>query len=80
MARHTISLPDRMSDYVEGRVGEGQYGNLSEYFRDLVRKEQEQRRLAIEELREILDRAERSGISECSPDEIRARIRKTSAA
>lgn len=43
MAKLTISMPDAMADYVASRVETGQYGNVSEYFRDLVRREQEGR-------------------------------------
>jgi len=51
-----------MSEYVTSRVQVGQYGNVSEYFRDLVRREQ-QRQNAAQELRRILTDAEASGIS-----------------
>jgi antitoxin ParD1/3/4 len=34
-------MPDAMSDYIASRVETGQYGNVSEYFRDLVRREQQ---------------------------------------
>ena len=36
---------------------------MSEYFRDLVRRDQERREGAIQQLREMLDRAEASGLS-----------------
>lgn len=62
MAKMTISMPDAMSDYIASRVDTGQYGNVSEYFRDLVRREQ-QRQSAAEELRRLLEEAEASGIS-----------------
>ena len=62
MAKITISMPDRMSDYVAGRIDTDQYGNVSEFFRDLVRRDQE-RRQAIAELQELMITAEASGIS-----------------
>lgn len=62
MAKITISMPDAMSDYVASRVETGQFGNVSEYFRDLVRREQ-QRQNAVDELRRLLAEAEASGIS-----------------
>ena len=62
MAKMTISMPDTMSKYISARVETGQYGNVSEYFRDLVRREQ-QRQSAAEELRRLLEEAEASGIS-----------------
>ncbi len=62
MAKMTISMPDAMSDYIASRIESGQYGNVSEYFRDLVRREQ-QRQKAADELRRLLAEAEASGIS-----------------
>jgi len=69
MAKITISMPDAMSEYVASRVEAGQYGNVSEYFRDLVRREQE-RRAAEEELGRMIDQAEASGVSSRSPEQI----------
>ena len=66
MSRLTISMPDQMNEWVEAQINAGRYGNVSEYFRDLVRRDQERREAAIGELRAMLDRAEASGISERS--------------
>lgn len=76
MIRHTISLPDPMSQYLHHQIESGQYGNISEYIRDLIRRDQEQKRLAMAELKEMLDKAEDSGVSELSMDDIRKRARK----
>ncbi len=76
MARHTISLPEPMSAYIESRLKEGQYGNVSEYFRDLVRRDQERRQEAMAELRAMIDKAEASGISDLTMDQIRDKVRK----
>lgn len=70
MARLTISMPDQMNDWVEAQVSAGRYGNVSEYFRDLVRRDQERRETAINELRVMLERAEASGVSKHSLIEI----------
>ena len=70
MARLTISMPDQMNDWVEAQVSAGRYGNVSEYFRDLVRRDQERRDTAINELRVMLERAEASGVSKRSLSEI----------
>ena len=70
MSRLTISMPDQMNDWVEAQISAGRYGNVSEYFRDLVRRDQERREAAIGELRAMLDRAEASGISERSVGEV----------
>ncbi|MDN3720372.1 type II toxin-antitoxin system ParD family antitoxin [Roseibium salinum] len=57
-------MPDQMNEWVEAQVHAGRYGNVSEYFRDLVRRDQDRREAAIQELRDVLARAEASGISE----------------
>ena len=70
MSRLTIAMPDQMSAWVEAQVNAGRYGNMSEYFRDLVRRDQERRETAVTELRAVLDRAEASGISDRSFSDI----------
>lgn len=42
MVRKTIAMPDAMGAWVAGRIQRGQYNNESEYFRDLVRRDQEE--------------------------------------
>lgn len=69
MAKISISMSDKMEKFVAKRVESGDFNNTSEYFRDLVRRDQEKRE-AREKLRKILDDAEASGVSERSFDEI----------
>ncbi|NOS73572.1 MAG: type II toxin-antitoxin system ParD family antitoxin [Methyloglobulus sp.] len=78
MQRKTITITEQMESWVKTQVESGKYGNDSEYFRDLVRKDQE-RREAENHLRYLLDEAESSGMSERSPQEIwaEAEIRLT---
>ncbi|HEY1934245.1 MAG TPA: type II toxin-antitoxin system ParD family antitoxin [Acetobacteraceae bacterium] len=40
MATITISLPDSLKAFVESRLATGGYGNVSEYFRSLLREAQ----------------------------------------
>ncbi len=70
MSRLTISVPDQMNEWVEAQISAGRYGNVSEYFRDLVRRDQERKESAINELRAMLDRAEASGISDKTLPEV----------
>ena len=69
MARKTISMTDEMEGWVAQRVKSGQYNNDSEYFRDLVRRDQERER-AYADLRLMLEEAHASGISEKTQQEI----------
>ncbi len=70
MSRLTISMPDQMSAWVEAQVQAGRYGNVSEYFRDLVRRDQDRRTEAERALQDLIDRAEASGISDRALPEI----------
>ena len=69
MQRKTITITDQMESWVKSQVDSGKYGNDSEYFRDLVRQDQE-RREAETRLRFMLDEAESSDESDRSPQEI----------
>ena len=70
MTRLTISMPDQMSAYVEAQIAEGRYGNVSEFFRDLVRRDQERRSEAVAQLKALLSKAEASGVGTRSMEEL----------
>jgi antitoxin ParD1/3/4 len=53
MTSLNISLPDPLKAYVEGRVSSGDYGTPSEFIRNLIRQDKEQRRSRLES--ELLD-------------------------
>lgn len=40
--RKTITLTNKQDDWVKARIAAGDYTNDSEYFRDLIRRDQEQ--------------------------------------
>ena len=41
MTTMNISLPEKMKEFVDGRVEAGHYGTASEYVHDLIRKDSE---------------------------------------
>lgn len=43
MATMNISVPDPMKDWVQSQIDEGKYASSSDYVRDLIRKDQEQK-------------------------------------
>jgi antitoxin ParD1/3/4 len=61
MSRHTMSfaLPESMREYIDNRVAAGNYGNTSEYIRDLVRRDQEEQ--AKKRLRDLIEEGLASG-------------------
>ena len=70
MLRLTISMPEQMNQWVQAQIGTGRYGNVSEYFRDLVRRDQDRSEAKLHDLRNLIDRAEASGLSERTMPEI----------
>ena len=69
MTRKTITITAQMNDWVKGQIRSGKYGNDSEYFRDLIRKDQN-REDSLDGLRALLVEGELSGISDRSVTEI----------
>lgn len=60
MHRKTITLTEQQDDWVKGQIEGGQFGNDSEYIRDLIRRDQQAKeRLAT--LRQALGEGESSG-------------------
>jgi antitoxin ParD1/3/4 len=45
MSTMNISLPHSLKEYVDEQVGECGYGTSSEYIRELIRKDQDRKRL-----------------------------------
>ncbi len=43
MATMNISVPDPMKDWVQAQIDEGKYASTSDYVRDLIRKDQEEK-------------------------------------
>ena len=69
MTRKTITITDQMDDWVKKQIDTGRYGNDSEYFRDLIRRDQARRQAELK-LGEMIDAAEASGVSKRSASEV----------
>ncbi|WP_164662147.1 type II toxin-antitoxin system ParD family antitoxin [Tropicibacter sp. Alg240-R139] len=60
MATMNVSLPDPMKSWVEARTKDGRYSNVSDYVRDLIRRDQF-RQQAIDEIQGLVDEGLQSG-------------------
>jgi antitoxin ParD1/3/4 len=60
MATMNISLPDQMKAFVETQASDGRFSNVSDYVRDLIRRDQ-QRQAAIAEIQRLVDAGLASG-------------------
>jgi antitoxin ParD1/3/4 len=69
MATLNLSLPDAMKAWIEAQTKGGRYNNASEYVRDLIRRDQNERE-KLERLQTAIDQGRRSGISNRTPEEI----------
>jgi antitoxin ParD1/3/4 len=75
MATMNISVPDPMKDWVQSQVETGVYANTSDYVRDLIRKDQENK-TKVFALQKAITEGLESGISDKSFDEIIDTARK----
>jgi len=75
MATMNVSLPNPMKDWVETQVKSGQYGNASDYVRDLIRHDQQDRE-QINILQQAISKGIESGISDRSMLDILKEARK----
>ena len=73
MTRKTITIPDAMDGWVKTQIESGRYGNDSEYFRDLIRRDQD-KKLAEKELLSLIEDGLNSGISKKSIPDIMQRV------
>ncbi len=55
----SFALPEELRDYVDERVASGEYGNTSEYLRELIRRDREKQ--AIDRLRALVVEGLESG-------------------
>lgn len=52
MTSLNFSLPEPMRDWIDAQIKSGRYGNVSEYIRELIRRDQE--RMADQRLEQLL--------------------------
>jgi antitoxin ParD1/3/4 len=76
MSRNTMSfaLPENMRDYIDARVSDGNYGNTSEYLRELIRRDQHEQ--AAQRLRDLIADGLASGEGREATDDVIAELRE----
>jgi antitoxin ParD1/3/4 len=76
MSTNTMSfaLPEEMRSYVDQRVRSGQYGNTSEYLRELIRRDQEEQ--AKKRLRELIEEGLNSGTNRALTPKVSAELKE----
>jgi antitoxin ParD1/3/4 len=76
MSRNTMSfaLPENMRDYSDSRVSDGNYGNTSEYLRELIRRDQHDQ--AAQRLRDLIADGLASGEGREATDDVIAELRE----
>ena len=67
--RKTITLTEKQDRWIKTRIADGEFTNDSEYIRDLVRRDQEQKH-KLEALRKAIQEGIDSGISDLTVGEI----------
>jgi antitoxin ParD1/3/4 len=76
VSRNTMSfaLPEELRAYVDERVASGEYGNTSEYLRELIRRDRQEQ--SVNRLRELVVEGLESGEPVVLTGERVGRLRK----
>ena len=63
MASMNISVPDAMREWVQRRIESGDYASVSDYVRDLIRRDQNTRarRLSVDDIRRTIEEGRAAG-------------------
>ena len=69
LVKKSITVTDRQEQWIRAQIASGEYGNDSEYFRDLIRRDQEQN-AQIRALKETIQGRSGSGVSDKTVKEI----------
>jgi len=69
MVKKSITVTDQQEKWMKAQLDSGNYASDSELLRDLIRKEQ-MRTSQVEVIRQELIKAEQSGFSSRSPEDI----------
>jgi antitoxin ParD1/3/4 len=73
MATMTITLPDRLKEWVDAQVNGGNFSSSSDYFCDLIREKVDEQSY-IEHVRQALEEGEASGYSPLDTNELRRKF------
>jgi antitoxin ParD1/3/4 len=75
MASMNISVPDSMREWVQSRIESGEYASVSDYVRDLIRRDQNARarQLKVDDIRRTIEEGRTAGAT-FPADEVFARI------
>ena len=75
MASMNVSVPESMRDWVQSRIESGEYASVSDYVRDLIRRDQNARarQLKVDEIRRTIEESRTAGRT-LTADEVSARI------
>lgn len=69
----SFALPEALREYIDARVRNGNYGNTSEYLRDLIRRDQ--REQSAQRLRDLISEGLASGAGRAVTDDVIAALR-----
>lgn len=74
----SFALPDALRSYIDDRVQSGEYGNTSEYLRELIRRDQQT--MAERRLRELISDGLASGEARPATDDVVDELRQRALA
>lgn len=75
MVKRTCSITEQLDEYVKARMATGEYASDSEYLMELIKRDREENK-EIAYIRSKLIKAEQSGFTDKTRDEVLAEIKE----
>ena len=73
--RKTITVTNQQNKWIKAQIATGEFTNDSEYIRNLIRRDQA-RKTEILAIRSALIEGEESGVSERTPEDVKAEVKR----
>lgn len=73
LVKKSITVTNQQEQWIKAQIASGQYGNDSEYFRDLIRRDQEQN-AKFQALKKAIQEGLDSGVSDKTVPEIMEKV------
>ena len=73
--RKTITVTNQQNNWIKAQIATGEFTNDSEYIRNLIRRDQT-RKTEILAIRSALIEGEESGVSDRTPEDVKAEVKR----
>lgn len=70
MAQLSITVPDELARWIDGRIAAGIFVDAADYLRDLVRRDQDAHLSDVRRVQALIDAGLASGVVDAEPEDV----------